>query len=526
MTGWRLLPPAALALLVISVLPVLALLGVGLAWLVERDLLLAWMLLAGGVALVSWAGIRLLRRPRDAPEPLRVAPGPDWSTPGRAAWDTVEEIATRVRNEARASDALLQIDALWDLSCEVVEAVARRMYADADHAVLEVRVPDALRAVEHLAVDLREAVETSVPGSHLITIGDVLRGQRLIAHGTLLYRLYRIVAFGVDPISSAVRELRGLAAGGLMDASLSELRGWLLDAYVKKVGYHAIELYGREQVATPGAVRRHVTAASSRDLDQDATVASRLVEEPLRVLVVGQVNAGKSSLINALFDEPRAAVDVVPLTAGVEAYVLDRDDVERAIVLDTAGHAGPDGRDPLRQAAEAIRASDLVILACSATSAARGPDRELLDRLAEVFQRATGEPTVTLAVLTHIDQLRPFREWQPPYDVARPERPKAASIRQAMEAVARDLDLPLERVVPVCLAPDRRYNVEEGLVPAILGQLDGARRLRYLRCRRDVRDAERWARLLDQARAAGRLLARQGPGWVAAVARDRSSGAR
>ena len=523
MKGWRLFSPAALALVAISVLPALALMGAGFLWLRERQLLLAWMALAGVVAALSWIVVRVIRRPSPAPAPLLVPAKAQWSTSGLEAWETVERIAARVRNDARSDDAVLEMAALWDLSRELVEAVATQLHPEAKEPLLEVRLPDALLAAEHLAADLREAVSESVPGSHMLTVGDVLRGRRFLERSTSLYRLYRVIAVGVDPISSAVRELRGVAAGGLMHASLAEIRGWLLDAYAKKIGYHAIELYGRELVADAEALHRHRTSASARVLENDAAIAARLREEPLRVLVVGQVNAGKSSLINALFGEQRAAVDVIPRTDGIEAYVLERDDVERAIVLDTAGHAGRDGRDPLAAAAAEICRTDLVIVVCSATSAARGPDRELVERLRAIFERKTGEPTVMLVALTHIDRLRPFREWDPPYDVAKPRDPKAVHIRKAMEAVARDLDVDLACVVPMGLAPQRMYNVDEALVPAILDNLDGARRLRYLRCRRDVRAGERWPRLLAQAREAGRLIASEGPGWIAQATRGDSA---
>ena len=52
--------------------------------------------------------------------------------------------------------------------------------------------------------------------------------------------------------------------------------------------------------------------------------------EPLRVLLVGQVKAGKSSLVNAMFGDLKAAVDVLPTTRGVVPLVLDRDGLRRA----------------------------------------------------------------------------------------------------------------------------------------------------------------------------------------------------
>ena len=60
---------------------------------------------------------------------------------------------------------------------------------------------------------------------------------------------------------------------------------------------------------------------SRHDAEQDLQRAEALRKEPLRIIVVGQTKSGKSSLINALFDEYRAATDVVPRTDQVEPYV-------------------------------------------------------------------------------------------------------------------------------------------------------------------------------------------------------------
>jgi GTPase SAR1 family protein len=62
------------------------------------------------------------------------------------------------------------------------------------------------------------------------------------------------------------------------------------------------------------------------------------------VALVGQVKAGKSSLVNALLGEQRARTDVLPATGGVERYQLQPPDIPtRLVLLDTVGyaHAGP-----------------------------------------------------------------------------------------------------------------------------------------------------------------------------------------
>src|SRR5262249_29174696 len=148
-----------------------------------------------------------------------------------------------------------------------------------------------------------------------------------------------------------------------------------------------------------------------------------------------------------------------------------------------------------------------VLLVVSAVSAAREPDRQLLAQLRERFAaRPELRPPPVLAVLTHIDLLRPRREWKPPYDVAAPDSPKAHAIRGALYAVGADLQLAPESVVPVCSLPERLYNVEEALVPLLIQLLPEAKRTLFLRGLKTLRDQEQWELLWRQARATGRFL--------------------
>ena len=113
---------------------------------------------------------------------------------------------------------------------------------------------------------------------------------------------------------------------------------------------------------------------------------------------------------------------------------------------------------------------------------------------------------VLIAALTHIDRLRPLQEWSPPYQLDPPQGPKAQQIAEAVEAVAADLAFPPVEVVPVCLLPERMYNVAEALVPAMLDRLPAAQRVKYVRCLRQQRDEQYWRRLWQQTIGAGRVL--------------------
>jgi uncharacterized protein len=102
--------------------------------------------------------------------------------------------------------------------------------------------------------------------------------------------------------------------------------------------------------------------------------------------------------------------------------------------------------------------------------------------------------------------LRPFNEWEPPYDVAAPTRAKAKSIREALEAAGEELGFAASEIVPVridiAVAP---YNVDAVWVK-IIELMSEAQRARLLRTLRDIESAWNWRLLWSQAVNAGRVI--------------------
>jgi len=194
--------------------------------------------------------------------------------------------------------------------------------------------------------------------------------------------------------------------------------------------------------------------------------------------------------------------------------VLEREGLPQVIVLDTAGYdAGPESPaagslGPGRQKLRHLRGCDLVLCVCSAASAARQADRQCLDAIrAEIQQNPGRHPPVVLAVLTHIDGLRPLAEWNPPYRLAPPEGAKARQMAEAVAAVAGDLGLSPGDVIPVCTLPERAYyNVEEALVPRLLERLPEALRVKCLRVLQQQHAEATWRHLWQQTVQAGRVV--------------------
>jgi hypothetical protein len=151
---------------------------------------------------------------------------------------------------------------------------------------------------------------------------------------------------------------------------------------------------------------------------------------------------------------------------------------------------------------------DAILWVVAADRPDREPDRRALAGVRDWFRSQPDRraPPI-LVVASHVDRLRPFQEWSPPYDLIAAESPKARSIRDALEAAAGDLGVSSGDMVPTCLSEERGiYNAD--LVWARLAEmLPAAKAAQLVRRIAEARSGLSWRRLATQARGAGRLAA-------------------
>jgi len=126
----------------------------------------------------------------------------------------------------------------------------------------------------------------------------------------------------------------------------------------------------------------------------------RIYREGLRVVIVGRVNVGKSSLLNALLRHARAIVTPIPGTT--------RDAIEESlqiqgipiVAIDTAGLR--DSEDPVERigiemTAKSLESADIVLLVLDISEGITDADIGLMDRIAD-------KPAI--AVLNKVDLLK------------------------------------------------------------------------------------------------------------------------
>jgi uncharacterized protein len=486
--------------LLLWALPMVILLPLGMLWLWQMRALPYWLAAmvaasAAGYGLQRW----LQRRERQLLNAAKTQPDPGWPPKADAPWQAVEALA----EQARPDDWPLNDGGrLWTLGRDTLRLVARHYHPTVDQPLLELTVPHTLLIIERASRDLRITLTRQIPFSHRLILGDLNRAWRWKATAERLLNVYRAGRLVINPADALLGEIWGRLRAESFGTAWSELQRWLLREYIRKVGYYAIALYSGQLTLTEREPTEEPLAKSRRDLEQ----AGGSLGEPLRIVVLGRANAGKSSLINALFGTLTAATDGLPdTTATLTPYRLERDGLDAALIFDTPGYDTERLTDPVLE--KIVRDADLLLWVCAAHRADRGLDREKLDAVrAWQIARPNRRPPPLLVAVSHIDQLRPPREWRPPYDLVNPQNRKAIHIGAAVAAVATDLALPVAAVIPVCLDAGRLYNVEDALWLAILDQQTEAGRARFLRCLEARKRTENWALLGQQLSNAGRWL--------------------
>jgi predicted GTPase len=447
--------PETLVVLTLA-LPWLSLIALGSVWLWQNGHTWRWAIAAAALSVTAWPLVRLVRRRANAEARHALGafsePSPDWNVGERQAWSDVMKIADNTEPFSFTDADPIQASA-W----HTIEVVARRLRPQAENAWAQFSLPEVLLLAERVAGDIRREALAHIPGIRTVRLSHVLWVKETNRqHGPLLRtgwdagsRLWRLARGIFNPMAAVGQETTGGFWWSAFSALSYRARASATRMLIVAVGRAAIDLYSGRLVLS----EEELHAAQVAD-----TAAAAGPAAPVRIILVGQVNVGKSSLVNALARETRSAVGPVPTTARVTEYQLELEGRPAVLLVDMPGIGDDSAPDLLAQ----VDRADLVVWVASATQPARAPDREGLDKF-RTWARAqlSRRPPALVVALTHIDELRPANEWKPPYDVANPAGPKAIAIRAAVDAVARALELEVDAIVPVAMTPGREpYNMD------------------------------------------------------------------
>lgn len=447
--------------LLLVLLPVLATSVLGFVWLGERGLLLPFVAGVAGLGVFytavrfvmrRWAGQGTAAVPM--PDIPHVEPEADWTDGERAAFDVACRLIRSDASRAAWDEMPVQVR-------RVLETVAETL-SGGRRGAMDFTVPEALLLVEQVASRSRDILRRHVPFSDRLPVSWALwamrhqdRARWAAKAGTVGWRVFRA---WINPVQAAVQEVGGLAQGMAVDALSDEFQREVRGLLLEEVAHAAVQLYSGRLRFSDAELLQIELETTGRDRQGAATP-----DEPVRVLVVGQVSAGKSTLVNALLGEDRAETDIARTTHRLTVHDAMIADLPCRIV-DTVGL---DGSTALRDrvAGEMVEA-DLILWAVRADRPARAPDAALR----AVFEaRRFGKPDRRFApvvtVMTFADRIVPVHDLpEGALDAVQRTR-----LHEAAAAIAADLSCP-PPVPARGEAPDWNIPAVAAAVEASLGE--------------------------------------------------------
>jgi hypothetical protein len=369
----------------------------------------------------------------------------DWGTRESATWQALNQ----------QIEAQLQQDAAWESlrthALALVSSAAEQYRPNHSRKALAFSLPELLRLTEEVSRRYRLLLQEHIPfieSLNLSTVQMAYTHRDKYATGQKLWQAYRIVRL-ITPagwIAEARSQVLNRLFSGLSDTIQLNLKRALL----QEVASVAIDLYsGRFKISDAD-----IGNSATHQADQ-ARMA--MPPEPLRVGFLGQVSAGKSSIINALIGEMVSEVNALPSTDRATVYPCQWQGVDVLHLIDLPGLDGiPATTDYLL---EQLTQCDVVVWVLKANQSARALDTAFKSRweqwFAEPQQRSRRHP-VLIGVLTQVDRL------------ADPHSPNASVIDAALAYNAQLLGL--EPIMALSVGEDGKATYHLAQLQALLDE--------------------------------------------------------
>ncbi len=381
----------------------------------------------------------------------------------------------------------------WKRCQEVVVTVAHRYHPEVKYPLLNIYIPQAYQLIRGTSDDMDRWMQKLSPALNQVTVGQAYQAyetyQKLEPSARKLLQVWNWAQWLLNPAAALARQASQRSSDQATQQLILNLSQLIRETALRNLSRQAIALYSGTMPPPELAVSAPTLPATQtqtlREIITQAQPVESIAQKPVNILLIGRTGAGKSSLINSLFQTDQAVVDVLPSTDRIQTYHWQSQTGETLNLLDTPGYEQVNRPELREEVLEYATNADLLLLATPALDPALQMD---VDFLREIKEQVAALPAITM--VTQVDRLRPFREWQPPYDWRGGDRPKEKAIREATQYRAELLGAYCNHILPVVTANRETQREAWGLDVLSVALLEAIAPAKQLRLARFLQNQE------------------------------------
>lgn len=343
----------------------------------------------------------------------------------------------------------------WQRCQQVITLVAQTYYPEVKYPLLNIYVTDAYGLIRGTVDDMDRWITNLSPTLNQVSLAQVYQSYEVYQKlEPSLRKIWRVWSWSQWVLNPAAAVARFASQGSNQQATqqlVVNLSQQLREATLRTLCRQAIALYNPVSGNLPdnfgSGKSSGLVKAKSQTLQSilsQGQSPTEVEQQPVNILLVGRTGAGKSSLINALFQDNLAVTDLLPSTTEITKYQWRTKDGETLILWDSPGYEQGQRSDLRRSVLDYGQRADVILLLNPALDPALQMDADFLKDL----QTLDGDRPLILLV-TQVDRLRPVREWQPPYDWLTGDKPKEKSIREAVQYRSQQLGNYYQQILPI-----------------------------------------------------------------------------
>jgi small GTP-binding protein len=376
----------------------------------------------------------------------------------------------------------------WQRCQELIVVISHIYNPEIKYPLLNIYIPQVYGLIRGTVDDMDQWMQKLSPVLNQVTVGKAYQTyevyRKLEPSARKLWKVWNWAQWVLNPITAVTKKASEGVGNRASQELLINLSQLLREAALRNLCKQAITLYADTKIELPIPTLPQVKTQTLRDILSQSEPLETVAQKPINILIIGRTGAGKSSLINTLFQDELATVDVLPSTDTIQNYHWETENGEVINLWDTPGYEQVKREDLRDLVIDYASNADLLLLVTPALDPALQMDVDFLEDV-----KLEVEDLPIIAIVTQVDRLRPIREWQPPYNWEKGEKPKEISIREATKYRQQLLGNFANLVLPIVTNDPQNnrnnWNIE-ALSSGLLAAIEPAKQLRLTRFLRNL----------------------------------------